>query len=168
MINAQKLKNLTAPPTSEASSSSGMRKAQAPPPTSENFVFELDAHGTRTTTSEQREVRLRVARSAWVAEEKLEIKSDLKSVLPFLSDSIEIAGVKYTVKGTSQGDRPAAVLVKDRQRQVGMVSERAAHDIDKAFQVALNIMAALKADGCVTEEAFNTKKEAELALLVKP
>ena len=117
-----------------------MRKAQAPPPTSENFVFELDAHGTRTTTSEQREVRLRVG----CAKE---------------GDATKGAGCVFPT------ERPAAVLVKDRQKQVGMVSERAAQDVVKAFQVALNIMGALKADGCVTKEAFNAKKESELASL---
>ena len=107
--------------------------------------------------------------SVWVTEEKLEIKSDTKSLLPFLSSSIEIDGVKFTVKATSQGDRPAAVLVRGaRQRQLGMVSERAAHDLVGAFKVALNIMAALKADGCATKEAFNAKKGALLACLEPP
>ena len=106
--------------------------------------------------------------SVWVTEEKLEIKSDTKSLLPFLSSSIEIDNVKFTVKATSQGDRPAAVLVKDPRKQLGMVSERAAHDLVGAFKVARDIMGALKEDGCVSKDAFIAKKEALLACLESP
>ena len=60
------------------------------------------------------------------------------------------------------------MLVKEGPKQVGMVSERAAHGIVQAFQVAVNIMTALKAEGCFTKEAFNTKKGFELALSAGP
>ena len=102
---------------------------------------------------------------AWVAEEKLEIKEGLKSLLPFLRYTIEIGGVTFTVRGTSQGSRPAAVRVKEGPKQVGMVSERATHGIVQAFQVAVNIMTALKREGRFTKEAFNTRKVFELGSL---
>ena len=99
----------------------------------------------------------------WVAEEKLQIKAGLKSLLPFLWYTIEIGGVTPTVRGTSQGSRAAAVLVKEGPKQVGMVSERATNrGIVQAFQVAVNIMTELKAEGCFTKEAFDTKKKAEV------
>ena len=124
-------------------------------------------------TERREDGRLRIvsasgADNVWVKEEKLEIKSDTKSRLPFLSTSIDIGGVKFTVKGTSQGKRPAAVLVKDPSRQLGMVTERAAHDLVGAFKVARDIMGALKEDGCVSKDAFIAKKEALLACLESP
>ena len=104
--------------------------------------------------------------SVWVAEEKLEIKSDTKSLVPFLSSSIEIDGVKFTIRGTNHPTRWPAVIVKGPQsRQLGTVSEWAAHDLVRAFKVARDIMGALKEGGCATKEAFTAKKEALLACL---